>query len=491
MKSASAKSDTAHLPANERALLLCERALELKDRGEFDRAREALRPFWKEFGKRPDTEKLGLEVSGEILLCAGILTSWIGNQNQIKDAHDWARDLLTESIRFYEQTGDVKKVAQAQTEIAYCYFRSGAVDEARIMFSDALQKLTFEGNARANALLGLSVVEWSSTRYDESLKILTDNSQLFRKITSHILKGFYHNQLAMVLRSIAPASKRDDYYRRAIKEYAEAEFQFKIVRNTLFRAEVQNNVGFLLLKLVRFRQAHRFLNEARRLALLVRNKVVIAQIDDTRAQVLIAEKKFKEAEALARTAVASLKKSGHQHVLADAMITHGIALARLGKTDQAQFNFREAIEVAHEIGALNRAGVAALTLIEEIDHLPPDVLARAYQQAGEWLSNCQSQELLLRFKAAGTKLALELLREKGPENTTKVLFNMPVHLTGEIWKFEHALISQALAKENGSVVHAAKWLGISYQRLIHRIKSRHPDLLKERTPVYRRTRKDH
>ena len=444
MKSASAKSDTAHLPANERALLLCERALELKDRGDFDRAREVLRPFWEEFGERPDTKGLDPQVTGEILMCTGILTSWIGNQNQIREAHDWARDLLTESIRFYEPTGDLKKVGQAQTEIAYCYFRSGAVDEARIMFSDALEKLTFEGNARANALLGLSVVAWSSSRYDEALKILTDNSRLFRKIGSHILKGFYHNQLAMVLRSIAPAEKKTDYFRRAIKEYAEAEFEFKMARNTLFRAEVQNNVGFLLCKLARFRQAHTYLNEARRLALLVRNKVVVAQIDDTCAQVLIAEKKLTQAEAIARAAVASLKKSGHQHVLADAMITHGIALARLGKSNQAEFNFREAIRVAHEIGALNRAGLAALTLIEEIDHLPPDVLAGAYQQADEWLSNCQSQELLLRFKAAGTKLALKLLREKGTEGSTQALFNMPIYLTGEIWKFEHALISQAL-----------------------------------------------
>ena len=471
-------------------LLLCERALELKERGEFDAAREVMRPLWKQLGERPDTEGLNPVTTAEVLLCAGILTSWIGGQNQIKEADEWARDLLTESMRIFEAEKDAKKVAQVRTEIAYCYRRAGALDEARIWFTDALQKLIIEGNARANALLGLSVVEWSLTRYDESFKILTDNANLFRKINSHSLKGFYHNQLAMVLRSVAPSHKRDAYYKRALREYEAAEIEFKLARNTLFRADVNNNRGFLLYKLSRFRQAHQYLQEARRLALLVRNKVVVAQIDDTRAQVLIAEKKYTEAEAVARAAVASLRKSGHQGLLIDTLITHGIALARLGKSEKAEFNFRESIEIAHQIGVLSKAGIASLTLIEEIDHLAPDALAHAYQQAAEWLSNCQSEALLLKFKAAGTKLALELLREKETEDATKTLFNMPRDLTDEVLKFERDLIRQALAKvEGGRVVDAAKWLGISYQRLAHRIRTRHPELVKERSPVRRRPRK--
>ena len=340
-----AKLDTSHLPANALALSLCERALELKDRGEFDAAREVMRPFWNQLGQRPDTEGLNPTTTAEVLLCAGILTSWIGGQNQIKEADEWARDLLTESMRLFEAEEDPTKVAQARTEIAYCYRRAGALDEARIWFTDALEKLIVEGNARAYALLGLSVVEWSLTRHDEAFKILTDNADLFRKIDSHSLKGFYHNQLAMVLRSVAPTHKRDAYYERALCEYEAAELEFKLARNTLFRADVNNNRGFLLFKLARFREAHQYLQEARRLALLVRNKVVVAQIDDTRAQVLIAENKYTEAEAVARPAVASLRRSGHQGLLIDTLITHGVALARLGKTDKAEFNFQLLIAI--------------------------------------------------------------------------------------------------------------------------------------------------
>lgn len=484
-----AKLDTSHLPANARALYLCERALELKERGEFNAAREVMRPLWRQLGERPDTEGLNPLTTAEVLLCAGILTGWIGGQNQIKEADEWARDLLSESMRMFEVEKDAKKVAQARTEIAYCYRRAGSLDEARIWFTEALQKLTMEGNARANALLGLSVVEWSLSRYDESFKILTDNASLFRKITSHGLKGFYHNQLAMVLRSVAPSHNRESYYKRAIREYEAAEVEFKLARNTLFRADVKNNLGFLFYKLSQFRQAHQYLNEARRLALLVRNKVVVAQIDDTRAQVFIAERKYTEAEGVARTAVVNLRKSGHQALLIDTLITHGIALARIGKSDKAEFNFREAIEVAHQIDVLSKAGIASLTLIEETDHLTPDALAHAYRQAEEWLSDSQSEALLLKFKAAGKKLALELLREKEAENATEPLFNSPRNLTGEVQRFESDLIRQALVRVDGRIVYAAKLLGISYQRLAHRIRTRHPELVEERSPVHQRKRR--
>ena len=137
------------------------------------------------------------------------------------------------------------------------------------------------------------------------------------------------------------------------------------------------SVGFSSLpytQVSRFEEAHKYVGEARRLAVKVGDRVRAAQFDYTRAQVFIAEKKFKEAEAVAKSAVRALDKSGHQCLLTDALITYGIALARLKQTERAQFTFQKAIEVAHQVGALNKAGLAALTLIEELEELAPDTL---------------------------------------------------------------------------------------------------------------------
>ena len=58
-------------------------------------------------------------------------------------------------------------------------------------------------------------------------------------------------------------------------------------------------------------------------------------------------------------------------MMAEALITEGVALARLGRISSAHVIFRQAIEAAHQVNALNIAGLAALTLIEEIQDLSP------------------------------------------------------------------------------------------------------------------------
>ena len=55
-------------------------------------------------------------------------------------------------------------------------------------------------------------------------------------------------------------------------------------------------------------------------------------------------------------------------------------------------------------------------------------------------------------------------------------------------KHEGTLIKKALVQANGSVTHAASLLGVSYQALCYMIEFRHPDLLKERTPIRRRAK---
>ena len=486
MRTTSPKLETSRLTANEAALLRCRTALELRDRGDYDGACAAMAPLWIGIGNRPKIEGLHSSVVPEVLLCAGILTGWFGSRQEIKEADDYARDLITESITLYEAAGDSKKVAEARTELAYCYWRAGSNDEARILFSTALERLTTEGNTRANALLGLSVVEWSASRYDESWKILNSNAALFRKITNHTLKGFYHNQSAMTLRALATERNRSDYYQRAINHYEEADYHFTLARHTIYRAHVKNNVGYLLFKLSRFRKAHEYLDHARRLLISVRDKVRVAQVDDTRAQVFIAQQKYVDAEVAARNAVSSFRKAGRECFLAEALVNQGIALARLSKTVRAQSALQEAAEVAHRAGALNQAGVAALTLIEEIEGLPLDLLLTAYDNAAEWLSEVQSGALLGRLNQVARKVIVRLRNEKGFESSS-VLFK-GLYFPDEVLKFERGLIRTALAEVNGSVTYAASLQGISYQRLARIIEKRHPDLLNERSPVRRRPR---
>jgi tetratricopeptide (TPR) repeat protein len=490
MRTASPKLDTSHLTANQEAELRCCTALELKDRGDYDGAREMMRPLWKGIGHRPNTQGLHHTVVPEVLLCVGILTGWLGSRSEIKEADDYARDLITESITLFEALGESRKVAEARTELAYCYWRAGANDEARILFNEALKRLTIGGNARANALIGLSVVEWSESRYTEALRLLTENEALFKKITNQTYKGTYHNQIGIILEEISEASKkRTDYFHRAILEYHAADEHFRAAKHVVYRAHVKNNIANVLRELHRFREAHQHLEQARRLFMRVGDKVRVAQVDDTRAQVFISERKYADAEMTARSAARSFERAGRQCLLAETLINQGIALARLHETERAQFIFQRAIEIAHQAGALNRAGLAALTMIEEIDTLLPEVQSVAYEQAKEWLTNSESPDIKPRLRAAGKKIDGKRRSKRNMAEVREALFNKRHDLEAEVLKFERGLISQALAKVNGKVTHAAELLGLGYQKLAYIIETKHPDLLKKRTPVRRRPRK--
>jgi hypothetical protein len=84
LKIASPKLHTAHLSANDEAVRRCEAALEQYDKGDYEGAQEIMRRLWRGVGERPQTKGLHPSIAAEVLLCVGILTGWIGSQNQPK-----------------------------------------------------------------------------------------------------------------------------------------------------------------------------------------------------------------------------------------------------------------------------------------------------------------------------------------------------------------------------------------------------------------------
>ena len=490
MKSASRKLDTSHLSRDEEAFSRCKIALEQRDNGDAKSALESMRPWWRGVGTRPVTQGLQPETAADVLFCSGVLTGWIGNSNQIKEAQEIARDLISESITYYQSNGPQSKAAEARSELAYCYWREGQVNEARIMLHEALQRLPPQlGLKRARALLRLVDVEHSAARHYDALKILTDNSDLFASITHLPVKASYHNELAITWGTLGTAENQPEYFQRALTEYQAAEHLLKKAKNHIYCASVKNNEARVLSKLGKCKEAHRLSDQARKIAVRFKQRTLTAQFDSTRAEILIAEGKFEAAEAVARRAASALAKVGHRCWLADVLILQAIALARLGKQERSQVILQRAIEVAHEADALNKAGLAALTMIEVVDHLSPNTLQAAYHQARAWLADSQNREVLSRLSAAAGKLADSLCREMSRDEAVDVLLTKPLDLDQRLLKCEHETIRQALAQTDGSVALAAPLIGRTHQGLAYMIEKRHPDLLDERTPIHRRRRK--
>ena len=152
------------LDSDQRADLRCQLAKGLEDTGDYEAARQVMGDLWQCIGGRPKIEGLDRSTAAEVLLRVGVLTGWLGSKHQIPGAQEMAKDFISESISTFESL-NYMKVAEAQTEIAYCYWRSGDYDEARLILNEALAKLkTDNDELKAKALLRLALVENSSDR---------------------------------------------------------------------------------------------------------------------------------------------------------------------------------------------------------------------------------------------------------------------------------------------------------------------------------------
>lgn len=469
---------------------LCELARNFEGAGEFDQAAETLRPFWGGLLNRPNTKGLPIEAQAELLLRTGTLTGWLGSARQFPGAQEVAKDLISESAGLFESLSLAEKVAETRVDLAICYWREGALDEARVtlrLVLDSLQVSQSEQGLRA--LLNNAIVESTALNDQVALDICVKAAPHFDLSSNHILKGKFHNSYATILKNLGTSKNREDYIDRALVEFAAAGYHFEMAGDSRFRALVENNVGFLFATIGRFDEAHQHLTKARSLHLSVGNEGGAAGAEDTRAQAFLLEGNYGEAERIARRAIQTLKRGGEQAVLAEALTTHGKALARLRQTNVAKTALDQAAEIAQNAGNPHRAGLAAVTAIEELSDLSIDALQDYYRTAETLLANSQNPSIRARLGECARRVlsaALTNLEEATPATTDAVELTPGFSLDSEVLRYEGNLIRRALEESGGSVTRAARLLGVTHQGLAFILNGRHSDLLSIRTPVKHR-----
>jgi tetratricopeptide (TPR) repeat protein len=398
-------SAEASLTVGERASLRCRLARRLEGAGAYEDARELLRPFWPRFGERPTVEGLDEETAAELLLRAGVLTKWIGGDARLEHAHEAAKDLVSEGLSLFERLNLVERAAEAQAELAHCYWREGAVDEARVLLEEALARPGVGCEVRALALLRLALVEDSATRYSEGYRILKEGAALFESLDNHTLRGAFHNELATVYYHLGSFENREDYLDRALVEYAAASFHLEQAGHVRYRAHVENNLGLFFHILGRNAEAHEHLDRARGLFESLGDRIYAAQVDETRARVLLAQERAAEAERLVRVAAEVFERAGEHALLAEALTTRARALARLERFTEARADFERAALVADFAGNAEAAGLASLTLVEELASLlNADELRDGYLSADERLARTQDPEVSERLRRAARRV---------------------------------------------------------------------------------------
>lgn len=482
----------------------CAAALFSEEAGEYEAARSELSEYWPGIGEEPQVAGLGAEAHAELLLRCGAISGKLGSAKQIKGAQEQAKDLLSQGSRRYGELKNTEKVAEAELELAICYWREGAVEEARDTLKHALNgNPNPDSEQRIKSLVTQGIFESSASRYEEAIRIYSDVAPLLKNNKNHLLRGVFHNQFAVAYKNLLNLESRQDYVDRAFMEYTAAGYHFEQAGHTRYLAFVENNLGFLYLNIKKPLEAHQHLNRARALFVKLRDKGRIAQVDETRAVAFLAQGLNSQAETTVRGSVRALEEGDEASLLAEALITHGTALARLERYERAYGQLKRAIGVANLAGNQEKAGLAALTIVETLSkYVPPPAMRSFYLDAESQLADSQSPDKDDRLGQCARKiLSMEMHGAEKPvqdsnaqpgtvQVTEPIDDDKPrwtgVSLEEEVMLYEGELIHRALETVGGSVTRAARLLGITHQGLAFILNGRHQKLLSVRTPVRRR-----
>ena len=446
----------------------CEKACALERAGDYEGARAALGKLWSRIGERPAVDGLLQDTRAETLLRVGALSGWLGSASQIPEAQEFARDLLTESISLFESLGQRDKRAEAMTDLALCYWRSGAQDEGRALFQQALETAeTAETKLRTR--INASTVEISSGRFLDALALLNDAAGFLGEVADEASHGRYHSQRGSAYISLGGEENLD----HGLIEYSVASMHFAKAGHVRYLARVENNIGFTLLILGRVTEALAHLDKARAIFVTLKDSGSVAQVNETRARVFLAQKRFAQAECAILDAITVLEEGEDASLFAEALTTQGSVLAASGKYDSARKKFNRASDVAAAAGDSHLAAEAQLRLIEElVAVLSKDELLDSYDSADQYVGDRASHLDLERLRLCGRMVidnleSLHSIEEKLIGRTLEERVNY----------FEARLIARALEEENGSVTRAARKLGLTHPGLSKILDGRHSKAL--------------
>ncbi len=243
----------------------------------------------------------------------------------------------------------------------------------------------------------------------------------------------------------------------------------------------------LFWKARRFVDAHERLDRAQMLFTRLKDSVHLAQVDETRARVLLGEGRLVDAEKVSRRAVHTLEKGDEQSLLAEALTTHGVALARLHHPEQARSALDRAIDGAQQAGDVESAGNTALVMIEELgSYLSNDDLFASVARAKVLLE--KSPDIASAWRLANCACRVVSLIHASPGFPASVDW-VNFSIKDEVLRYEAHFLKLALKDSAGSVTQAARLLGLSgHQSLQFILNSRHKNLLSDRSPIVPRKR---
>jgi DNA-binding winged helix-turn-helix (wHTH) protein/tetratricopeptide (TPR) repeat protein len=389
---------TSILSPNEEVQVLCTIAREQIEIGNYDAGCVMLRNWWRP-GEWPNLSALSPHAAADLLFTTGSLAGCLSSTGRIQKGQKHAEELLGGSIGIFEHLGAKRRAAEAKIELALSYYRQGMFSLSRKSLLKVLRGLESEDSElRSIALIRLGVVERhagciadSLTRFDEAYSFLQDCGPL--------VSGRYYDELGTTLQEIALAENRSDYLDTANHHFQRAFYEFAAIGHHRYAAVVENNHGFLLLKLGRFRDAEIRLVHARKQFEEFNDIVRKSQVDDTLARLYIAMNRLDSAIVASERAVTGLEANDEEALLAEALTTRGVLFCKLDRFAEARPMLEGAWRIAERCGDSEGAGRALLLLFEQM-------YSQMAQTERQYIAT-RMRQLLENTQTASTRARLE------------------------------------------------------------------------------------
>jgi tetratricopeptide (TPR) repeat protein len=461
----------------EDVIAMCNTAKQLEDSGNYIDATRAMDKWWQGIGVRPDVDHLPANKKASILSRIGALSGWIGSTQQIAGSQEKAKDLISEAANLFEAIKDHHNWAETRSDLAVCYWREGAFDEARVVLDDVLiHNFKLSPELEGKILLRSLNVEISTCHYSRALDFINRAAPLIEKYGNDLLLGKFYFHQALVFHNRGEDENKPNYVNLAIRGYFQATAHYKKASHERYMAMTENNTGNAHRLLGDFTNAHLHLDEALKMYSELKDKGRAALVYDNKARVFIAQNQLRDAELAAFTSVNMLKEGGEHATLAESLTTLGMVLSRGGNVDDAVRTFIEAKETALIVGDKESAGNAVLTYIEELQsELTPVVFRSLYLEADELLSDSPKISTFNRLQSIARK-QFEAGNSESFLKNEKYFSWKNFSLPDAIHAYERGLILKALNETGGRMTKAAVLLGVSHQSLSMILHQRHMDL---------------
>jgi DNA-binding winged helix-turn-helix (wHTH) protein/tetratricopeptide (TPR) repeat protein len=357
----------ASLTASEEVAVFCAIGREQIVVGNYAAARLVLDRWLPKTGW-PQLDHLEPHSAADLLFTLGNLLGVLAFSDGGNRGFKRAESYLSGALALAEQLGAEVLAAEARIELARCYYREGLYDEARELLDHVLAGLPANKNElRSLALAVCGCVERDSGKLNDSLKHLQEANACE---TGQLVTGFRELQLATSLKELANLGPGDELFVEAGHHFRKALYEFEAIGNHTQTAAAENNFGYLLLSMGMFAQAKEHLLHALMLFTNFANDLCTAQVNETLAQLYLATGELTRALDHADQAVAILEVANGDAVLAEALHTKGLIVARLKRFSEARSCFEGSYRVAERCGNSNGACRALLSLDEELSELP-------------------------------------------------------------------------------------------------------------------------